>query len=196
MRSNTCANFFLLCHAFCTWVVDAESFCSKLMSLVTSGWGPCHRCCEGICFPQIMFSHLVPSLEARDSSELDYISHVILHLITLSTLLPVLQPFLSPPSLSLSPAVSLPLRPSSLPVCIPPCLPHLPQTTMHNRPHCSAKGLRPSPTALHPCLSWVGGLISLPLGLGWLVTPQEAIYGLLDFSSLSPPQGFVLALGR
>lgn len=176
--------------------VDEESFCSKLMSLVTSGWGPCHRCCEGICFPQIMFSHLVPSLEARDSSELGYISHVILHLIILSTLLPVLQPFLSPPSLSLPPAASPPLRPSSLPVCIPPCLPHLPQTTTHNRPHHSANGLRPSPTTLHPHLSWVGGLISLPLCLGWLATPQEAIPGLLDFSSLSPTTGFCFGIGK
>lgn len=153
--------------------VDAESFCSKLMSLVTSGWGLCHRCCEGICFPQIMFSHLVPSLEAPDSSELYYISHVILHLITLSTLLPILQPFLSPPSLSLPPAASLPLRPSSLPVCIPLCLPHLPQTTTPNRPHCCANELGPSPASLHPHLSWIGGLILLPLVLGWLVIPRK-----------------------
>lgn len=85
------------------------------MSSVTSGWGLRRRCCEGICFPKIMFSHLVPSLEALDSSALDYISHVILHLITLSTLLPVLQPFLSPPALGHPAAALWPLQPSPLP---------------------------------------------------------------------------------
>lgn len=104
---------FSLSHVGC---IDSERFGSKLTSSVTSGWGLCRRrCCEGICFPQIMFSHLVPSLEALDSSALDYLSHIVPHPIALSTLLPVLQPFLSPPTLGHPAAASPPLQPSPLP---------------------------------------------------------------------------------
>lgn len=52
--------------------IDLESSGNEIMSSVTSGRGLCRRCYEGICFLQIMFSHLVPSLEALDSSALDY----------------------------------------------------------------------------------------------------------------------------
>lgn len=96
-------------HVGCT---DPECFGRELVGAVIPGWGLCCRCSEGTCFPQNIFSHLVPSLEALGSSALDYISHIIPYLITLSTLLPNLQPFLSPPALSHPPASSLPLQPS------------------------------------------------------------------------------------
>lgn len=48
-----------------------------------------------------------------------------------------------------------------------------------------------------PSLSLMGRRAHFtPSGFGLACNPQEAICGLLDFSSLSPPQGFVLALGR
>lgn len=158
---------FSLSHVGC---IDSESFGSELTSSVTSGWGLlCCRCCEGICLPQIMFSHLVSSPEAQDSAASDYISRVILHLLTLSTLLPVLQPFLPPLATLL-----LPLRPSGhphSPVCIPLRLPCLPPIIAPNRPCFSAETRAITYSSPQGAASQGGARpFSLLLCLRWLVT--------------------------
>lgn len=85
-----------LLHVGCT---DAERLCSKLISSVTSGWGPCHRCCERHLLPPDHVSHLVPSWRP------------------LRTALPWITSPMSPRTSSPSPPSS---QSSSLPSLLPP----------------------------------------------------------------------------